>query len=96
MPIATATGPAGNMLQELLDLVQCVSAVFAVIAVTITANCSAILGSGAGKVVINFAEPARETKLLKMTKGGEVKQLQNLRYTSFEKLSKATSLDEAF
>lgn len=49
-----------------------------------------------GKVVINFAEPARERAPLKLTKNGRVKQLQGLRYTNFEKLKKATSLDEAF
>jgi hypothetical protein len=49
-----------------------------------------------GKVVINFAEPARETKPLKLTKGGRVRQLQGLRYTNFETLTNATSLDGAF
>ena len=46
--------------------------------------------------MINFAEPAREIGPLKLTKSGKVKHLQNLRYTNFEKLKKATSLDEAF
>jgi hypothetical protein len=49
-----------------------------------------------GKVVINFSEPARELGPLKLTKNGRVKHLQGLRYTNFEKLKKATSLDEAF
>jgi hypothetical protein len=49
-----------------------------------------------GKMVINFTEPARELGPLKLTKNGRVKHLQGLRYTTFEKLKKATSLDEAF
>lgn len=49
-----------------------------------------------GKVVINFAERAQEIAPLKLTKNGRVKHLQGLRYTTFEKLKKATSLDEAF
>jgi hypothetical protein len=49
-----------------------------------------------GKMVINFAECARELGPLKLTKSGRVKHLQGLRYTNFEKLKKATSLDEAF
>ena len=49
-----------------------------------------------GKMVINFAEPAKEIGPLKLTKTGRVKHLQGLRYTNFEKLKHATSLDEAF
>lgn len=49
-----------------------------------------------GKMVINFAEPAKEIGPLKLTKNGRVKHLQGLRYTNFDKLKKATSLDEAF
>jgi len=49
-----------------------------------------------GKVVINFAEPAREITPLRATKNGRVSHLQGLRYTNFDKLKKATSLDEAF
>src|SRR5262249_48079162 len=49
-----------------------------------------------GKMVINFAEPAREITPLKRMKNGRVKHLQGLRYTNFEKLQKATSMDEAF
>jgi len=49
-----------------------------------------------GKMVINFAEPAKEIVPLNLTKSGKVKHLQGLRYTNFEKLKKATSLDEAF
>jgi hypothetical protein len=49
-----------------------------------------------GKMVINFAEPAREISPLKLTKNGRVRHLQGLRYTNFEKLKMAKSLDEAF
>ena len=49
-----------------------------------------------GKVVINFAEPAREIAPLRLSKSGRVAPLYGLRYTNFEKLKKATSLDEAF
>ncbi len=49
-----------------------------------------------GKMVINFAEPARELGPLKLTKNGRLKHLQGLRYTNFERLKKVTSLDEAF
>jgi len=49
-----------------------------------------------GKMVINFSEPARELGPLKLTKNGWVKHLQGLRYTNFEKLKNATSLDEVF
>jgi hypothetical protein len=49
-----------------------------------------------GKMVINFTEPCPRTRPLKLTKNGRVKHLQGLRYTNFEKLKSATSLDEAF
>jgi hypothetical protein len=49
-----------------------------------------------GKVVINFAEPAQEIAPLKLIKDGRVAPLYNLRYTNFEKLKSAKSLDEAF
>lgn len=49
-----------------------------------------------GKMVINFAEPAREITPLKLTKNGRVAPLYGLRYTNFEKLKTAKSLDEAF
>jgi hypothetical protein len=50
----------------------------------------------AGKVVVNFSEPAREVGPLTLVKNGRVKALQGLRYTAIEKLKHATSLDEAF
>lgn len=48
------------------------------------------------KVVVNFAEPAKEIGPLKRKENGKIKPLYNLRYTTFEKLRKATSLDDAF
>jgi hypothetical protein len=47
-----------------------------------------------GKMVINFTEPAQDIGPLKLTKNGRVTHLQGLRYTTFERLKKATSLDE--
>ena len=50
-----------------------------------------------GKVVVNFSEPA--TKLvpeLKLTDDGKVSPLYGLRYTKFQKLKTATTIDEAF
>src|SRR5579864_1051850 len=49
-----------------------------------------------GKMVTNFAEPAREIRPLRLTKNGRVKHLQGLRYTKFDRMKSATSLDEAF
>jgi hypothetical protein len=49
-----------------------------------------------GKMVINFADPAKEIGPLKAIKNGKVSHLQGLRYTTIEKLKKATSLDEVF
>ncbi len=49
-----------------------------------------------GKVVINFAEPATKIAPLRAIKNGRVSHLQGLRYTVFEKLKKAASLDDAF
>jgi hypothetical protein len=50
-----------------------------------------------GKVVINFSEPARKlVPELTLTDEGKVSPLYGLRYTTFEKLKKATTMDEAF
>lgn len=50
-----------------------------------------------GKYVLNFSEPARELeKPIKLVPKGKVKALQNLRYTSFERLINAETLEEAF
>jgi hypothetical protein len=50
-----------------------------------------------GKFVVNFSEPARQLESeLKLTEEGKVSPLYGLRYTKFEKLRNATSMDEAF
>jgi hypothetical protein len=49
-----------------------------------------------GKMVINFSEPAKQIKPVALQKGGKVRPLQGLRYTSFDRLSSAKTLDEAF
>jgi hypothetical protein len=49
-----------------------------------------------GKMVINFSEPAKQIKPVALKKGGKVRPLQGLRYTSFDKLNLAKTLDEAF
>ena len=45
-----------------------------------------------GKVVVNFAEPAREIKPIPLVKDGRVKPLYSLRYTTREKLGAAKTL----
>lgn len=47
-----------------------------------------------GKFVVNFSEPAREIGPIPLVKGGRVKALQNLRYTTREKLLAAKSLED--
>jgi len=47
-----------------------------------------------GKVVINFAEPAKEITPIPMLKAGRVRSFQNLRYTSRAQIDKAKSLDD--
>lgn len=47
-----------------------------------------------GKFVVNFAEPAREIGPIPLVKGGRVKALRNLRYTTRERLSGAKTLDD--
>ncbi len=49
-----------------------------------------------GKVIIYFAEPAKEIKPIKMIKGGKVRAPQNLRYTTYERLKSAKNLDGVF
>lgn len=46
------------------------------------------------KFVVNFAEPAREIGPIRLSKHGKVKALQNLRYTNYERLLHAQSLDD--
>jgi hypothetical protein len=47
-----------------------------------------------GKFVINFVEPAKEIRPIPMLQKGKIKSFQNLRYTTKERLAKASSLDE--
>jgi hypothetical protein len=49
-----------------------------------------------GKYVVNFAEPAKEIGPIKLQSSGNVKALQNSRYTSLAKLERAGSLEDAF
>lgn len=49
-----------------------------------------------GKVVLYFTEPAKPIGPIPLVKGGKVKALQNLRYTTHERLMKAKTLDEVF
>jgi hypothetical protein len=46
------------------------------------------------KCVINFAEPARKIGPIRLLKNGVVKAPQNLRYTNYERLVNAQSLDD--
>jgi hypothetical protein len=49
-----------------------------------------------GKVVLNFAEPARPLGPLPLMKGGRTQAPQSPRYTTHQRLLKATNLDDAF
>ncbi len=50
-----------------------------------------------GKYVLNLSEPARKLpQQIKFVPKGKVKALQNLRYTSYERLMNAKTLEEAF
>ena len=49
-----------------------------------------------GKVVVDFAEPAQEIGPISLVKRGRVKPIQNVRYTTYERLSTARTLDEVF
>lgn len=50
-----------------------------------------------GKYVLHFSEPARELdEPIKLVPKGSVKALQNIRYTSYERLINAKTLEEAF
>jgi hypothetical protein len=48
------------------------------------------------KVVLNFSAAPRQIGPLSLQKDGKVSHLQNLRYTSHQKLESAKTLDEAF
>jgi hypothetical protein len=47
-----------------------------------------------GKYVLNFSSPAQEIGPIPLVKGGRVKPLYNLRYTTRARLDTAKSLDE--
>jgi len=49
-----------------------------------------------GKFVVNFAEPAKEIGPIALQRGGKVNALQNLRYTTRERLQQAKTLDEVW
>jgi hypothetical protein len=49
-----------------------------------------------GKKVINFAKPAEEIGPIKLVRKGKVKAPQGLRYTSYDRLMNAKTLDDAF
>jgi hypothetical protein len=49
-----------------------------------------------GKFVVNFTKPAREIVPIPLVPKSRVKALQNMRYTSFDRLRKAKTLDEVF
>lgn len=49
-----------------------------------------------GKVVLHFAEPAKPIGPLPLVKGGKVRTLQSLRYTTHDRLLAATNLDDVF
>jgi hypothetical protein len=51
---------------------------------------------GSGKFVVNFARPANEIRPIRLVPKSRVKALQNIRYTSFDKLQRAKTLDEVF
>ena len=48
------------------------------------------------KYVVNFAEPAKEIGPIALRKRGRVKALQNLRYTTRERLERAKTLDDVW
>jgi hypothetical protein len=48
------------------------------------------------KFVVNFSESPREIGPLPLVKGGQVKALRNLRYTTREKLMQAKTLDDVW
>lgn len=49
-----------------------------------------------GKVVLYFSEPASTIGPIPLLKGGHIRQLQSLRYTTRDRLLKAKNLDEVF
>lgn len=51
---------------------------------------------GSNKFVVNFSDPAREIGPIELVKGGRVKALQNLRYTTQQRLQAARTLDDVW
>jgi len=49
-----------------------------------------------GKFVVNFADPAKEISPVPLVPKSRVKALQSARYTSFDRLQRAKTLDEVF
>jgi len=49
-----------------------------------------------GKYVVNFADPAKPIGPIALAKNGRVKALQNLRYTTRERLENAKTLDDVW
>jgi len=49
-----------------------------------------------GKFVVNFAEPAKQIGPIPLIRGGRVRQLQSLRYTTRAHLESAKSLDDVW
>jgi len=49
-----------------------------------------------GKFVVNFSQPAEEIGPIRFVKGGRVKALQNLRYTTRKRLEAAKTLDDVW
>jgi len=46
------------------------------------------------RVVVNFAEPAEPIGPIRWVRGGHVKTFQNLRYTTYARLTAAKTLDD--
>lgn len=49
-----------------------------------------------GKYILHFAQPASEMGPISLVRRGRIKALQNLRYTTLDRLLKAKTLDDAF
>jgi hypothetical protein len=49
-----------------------------------------------GKFVVNFAEPAEQIGPIRLVTKGRVKALQNIRYTTLERLRSAVTLDDVW
>ena len=66
-------------------------------AITHIAKVSSIeIWKESNKYVVNFVEPAKKTKSIKLIQNGIIKAPQAPRYTSYKRLIKAKNLDEVF